>query len=398
MFSVRPVGRNSEDILLREKLKLGEILNRTNLMKLFQLEDNQEIFDLALTPKSCGGGDEFKLLALYGDKIIDLALIIDFSNQGFTNTGVISPAIDSFHNEDALNALGRYLEIDHLMNPLDKSKPISDGDVKEGVEALIGAAYQKHGLTTCIKIVQRLYEQSESFSTKPGEEKATILTENLVGMLQEWLASQGLGIPVYEGIRVGGTNDNPLWRCQVSFEYHGEKVKEKSDIFSNKRLAKKNAAQKALVALGIRKDNVSRVFGSIQEVKIPETATQSLQEREILFTKGGRGGHFITGEIQLTTQTGETVLEWAEKKIKKNPYGSLILLSARLEEISGSSWSTSLEDQELILLNIVIEDMPYFEIGKGKSKTKARKDAAQKIIRSSNLIKWIAQKYSTILI
>ncbi len=64
----------------------------------------------------------------------------------------------------------------------------------------------------------------------------------------------------------------------------------------------------------------------------------------------------------------------------------LVLLSGRLSEISGVSWYASLEFAEMALLNIKIEEEHFFEIGMDLSRSKARKDAAEKIIRNSKLI------------
>ena len=43
-----------------------------NLQNYFQLENHDLHFKHAITPKSCGGGEEFKLLALLGDRLLNL--------------------------------------------------------------------------------------------------------------------------------------------------------------------------------------------------------------------------------------------------------------------------------------------------------------------------------------
>jgi len=77
--------------------------------------------------------------------------------------------------------------------------------------------------------------------------------------------------------------------------------------------------------------------------------------------------------------------------MKKDPFATLLLLSARVSEISGSNWHASLEEMELILLNIKIGEQDFFEVGMGSSKTKARNDAAKKIYANSKLINWLIQ-------
>ena len=51
-------------------------LDKKDLKKFFNLQSKDKIFKDAVTPKSCGGGDGFKYLALLGDFILNLTLLI----------------------------------------------------------------------------------------------------------------------------------------------------------------------------------------------------------------------------------------------------------------------------------------------------------------------------------
>ena len=76
-----------------------EIKNK--IKEFFNLEENQEFFQFAITPKSCGGGDEFKLLALLGDRVLNLELYEILTNEGITNSGSLTQQLNNYiHNEE----------------------------------------------------------------------------------------------------------------------------------------------------------------------------------------------------------------------------------------------------------------------------------------------------------
>ena len=85
---------------------------KQELMDYFQLTSSEQIFSLAIQPKSCGGGDSFKFLALYGDCVLNLALLDIISNRGINNSGQITELIQSFHNEKTLALTAEELKID----------------------------------------------------------------------------------------------------------------------------------------------------------------------------------------------------------------------------------------------------------------------------------------------
>ena len=71
----------------------------------------------------------------------------------------------------------------------------------------------------------------------------------------------------------------------------------------------------------------------------------------------------------------------------------LLLLSARLDDVSGASWSASLEVGELTILNLSLRGNLYFEMGLGESKSKSKKDVGQKMIANTNLYHWLEKNY-----
>lgn len=46
------------------------MMTKSELQKFFLLENNPELFEMALLPRSCGGNVEFEQLALYGDSAL----------------------------------------------------------------------------------------------------------------------------------------------------------------------------------------------------------------------------------------------------------------------------------------------------------------------------------------
>ena len=88
-------------------------------------------------------------------------------------------------------------------------------------------------------------------------------------------------------------------------------------------------------------------------------------------------------------------MDWVSRKLKK-PFRMMVVLSARLPELQYLSWSCSVESIEIVfvLLNIRFDDTDHFSIGIGPNKSKARKDAALKIIETSLLLEWLDANFS----
>jgi len=102
---------------------------KNELMEYFLLSDNEEIFSLAIQPKSCGGEDAFKFLALYGDGVLNLSLLDIISNKGINNSGQITELIQSFHNEKTLTKIAGKLNIDQLMKETFEKEAIPQNDL-----------------------------------------------------------------------------------------------------------------------------------------------------------------------------------------------------------------------------------------------------------------------------
>ena len=54
----------------------------------------------------------------------------------------------------------------------------------------------------------------------------------------------------------------------------------------------------------------------------------------------------------------------------------------------------SVTNGELVLINAIIDGKIYFEVSLGESRTKARNNAAKKVIERSDLLEWMKVNHS----
>ena len=350
------------------------------LKKFFGIENDDELFLQAITPPSCGGGKGFKSLALKGDNKLNTYLNILFQKKGIIDSGLITKHRQGFHNERTLTALGRLIHVDELMNP-NNNLLVTENDIKEAIEALIGASSMQNSEEFMEDLVNRLYNLA--------------LEENLIDFdpistLQILIQKDpDHVVPTYETYRLGGPDHNPIWVSEVKFQYMGQIHNFKGDEYNNKKVCNRSAAFNALKALDFVSDGLlespSQPISTEQSVSIP----QSLDEREILFSKSEKK----ESDIKIKVGTGEKLIDYARRKMEKNPFGFLMLLSARLPEISGSTWKAEISTGKLIILTLNIGEKIFFDIGFASSNSKARKVAALKIIEQSNLFDWLEENH-----
>lgn len=278
-----------------------------NLKTFFNLEQNELLYSKAITPKSCGGGDNFKYLALLGDFVLNLTLFNYFAEKGIKNSGELTKKIQSIHNEWTLCQLGEFLKITDEMNPTDSNHEISDGELKESVEALIGVNNKIHELSGSKLIVEKLIEiidQNDFYDSNPVGELIEIFQDN----------DRTLIFP--DPIRISKATEPPLYRCTIR-----EGIKEEdfiiiSEEFSRKCYARKDAAQKFLYELGLTdKDSIGSKSRKKEVTTIPK---QSLSNEEIIFSKSTIGGGYFKPEsMELSTERGENIAEYTMRKAEK---------------------------------------------------------------------------------
>ncbi len=353
----------------------------------FKLEGNPDLFQLALSPPSCGGGAEFKTMALKGDKILDSALIRIFNLQNIKDSGVITLKKALFHNDRTLPLVADYLGLQAFMKPTDASYQIQKSDLKEALEALLAASESQNGPEVAFAIVQTLYLLAL---------EKDFMDFDYISELNLLLQTEGNNIGSFwtPPVKVGGLDHLPLWKIHIRVPYGGETFEAESESFNNTTDAKRDVARKILSRILGKPFPVSAPLLHSKKIQVEKRAVQSIAARQIIFTKlDAEEGDEGSDALKVSTNTGESLLTWAMEKAQENPYGTLLILSSLLTEIRGASWCATTDFGELILLNLKIEGNHFFEIGYGLSRSKARKEAANRIINTSKLWSWLAQKY-----
>ncbi|MHA2362844.1 MAG: putative dsRNA-binding protein [Candidatus Hodarchaeales archaeon] len=219
------------------------------LKEFFILEEDNVLFNQAITPPSCGGGEEFKFLALIGDKVIHLLLIEMFADQDITNTGILTPLLASMTDKDYFVQIAETLQISTYMSPIDTNYSISNKELCESFEALLGATYRAHGLEICQKVILSLIERFNFF--KPDLHEFFDVNHlsqihNPKGTLLELFQGDNLPPPNFQILRLGGEDHQPQFQCRINTQYREREYQITSEIFSSKKIAEKDAAQKLL--------------------------------------------------------------------------------------------------------------------------------------------------------
>jgi dsRNA-specific ribonuclease len=158
-----------------------------------------------------------------------------------TDSGELTEAYQSFHNENTLTKLAKNLYIDKIMKAEFEASEILTKDLKESVESLLGASYHVNGLDVCRGIVENLLKICI---------KEKYLTPNPKGLLQVTFQKLNLPLPIYDTTRVGGLDHHQQFQCTLTGNYMSHSFLIKSDIFSSKKEAEKDAAEKFLKEIG----------------------------------------------------------------------------------------------------------------------------------------------------
>ena len=359
-------------------------MKKEELIRFFKLDKYDELFLKAIQPKSCGGDDEFKFLALKGDYILK-ACLLDILHRTYMtqNTGNLTALGSKFHNERTLATLSDYFGITSLMKPIDINYTIDKNDKKEVIEALLEASNQTNNLVVSKEIVEKLYLKAEELE---------ILDFDVISKLQTFCQQNGFPIPEYsDPVQISGSDHNPIFQCEVvvkleeEYTFLSEPSKSKDD-------ARRSAALKASKKLNIVCENFTIITDEIEETL---SAKKSLDSELLQFKQLGA----FDAEMKLSKNTNQLLLDYIKEKYNDDPFEMLIKVSARLDDLSGNLWSASIVNNlendiyELILLYLNLHGKDYFEIGIAESKNKAKKDAAIKIIERSKFFAWIEENY-----
>ncbi len=353
--------------------------------EIFQLHDHINLVKRALLPPSCGGDSRFKELAHEGDSILNTVLI-DFLKKRYKDETIDLPKKrQAFHNKRTFIALAQFLGLDHLLHPVNPAQPVSPDDMKEALEALVAECKNANGIDVTRGVVGELYAVAES---------KKLLDLDYISMLNLLLQQekQNAGLP-FVPKRVGGTDNEPIWKVSLSIQFQNKAFNAESDNFQNSDDAKRDAARKVLCAIhGISCEEPGHSLKDIsvlpKKITAESAAKQALNAREIRFSKSENDAQ-RNQPFRFNIEPGANLVEWAKRRNQKDPYELLLNLSGLLPEVSGASMYATTEVGEMVLLIVGIEGKKHVEVGIGESKSKARKDAARKIVASSGLLAWL---------
>ena len=369
------------------------MMNRAEIQKFFLLENYPQLFETALSPRSCGGDAKFEQLALYGDRVINMHLLDYLISEGLQTKGDITRRNSTIHHRDVIKAFADDLGIPDILTPADSTTQLQNNDLKEIVEALIGATFQSHGLKTCLPIIQSFLEfvkKRQETSRKRGEFDKS---HNYIGDLLELFQKKHLDKPNLEQIRIRGADNLRIYQFKGDITFDGIKHEITSQPWPEKKLAEQEAAY--LVLLAISGNNAEYKMFDPTKGNMPASqektvhSTTSIDDDKLIFFKPA----FQNGSMEVKHNTDEFLVDWVDRKAKKNVFGMLTLLSARLNNVSGASWICELSSGVLALINLQLGENEYFALGFGPSKSKARIAAGEDMLMKVNLVEWIEKHY-----
>jgi len=207
---------------------------------------DQSLAQLALTHSSAGAVSNERLEFL-GDAILGFVIAAElYGRYPEAPEGELSRMRASLVNQHSLAAIATSVQLGELLI-------LGPGELKSGgrsrasilsdaVEAVLGAIYLDGGLEAARQTILRIYGKMLQ-STGQVERSKDAKTR-----LQEFLQSKSLPLPVYEVHSIEGEDHRQTFMvtCQIDL------LKQATDgSGSNRKLAEQQAAEKALLALGL---------------------------------------------------------------------------------------------------------------------------------------------------
>ena len=365
-------------------------MKRAEIQKLFLLENDPQLFDDALCPRSCGGGAKFERLALYGDRVLDIHLfdyLIEI--EGRQLKGDITTRKGTIHHWYPIKVFADDLGIPDILPPLHHP---GDNDWKEIVEALIGAAFKVNGLERCAPIIKTFIDSTQKRQATLQELDEFDISMDYISELNNLPKDYNSNIQSLH-LKTSGPDHSKIYQYEGDVIIDGTSYKITTDEWPKEKVAFNEAAYRILRA--IKGNNAEHaIFGNTQDNMPLQEKTvyskTSIDDEELTFRKSGAPNE----SIEVSQNTGESLVEYIDRKAKKNVFKMLKLLSARLDNVIGASWICDLSsDDVLVIINLQLEEQNYFAFGFGPSNTQARKAAGKDLLMKVNLKKWIEENY-----
>ncbi|MBP1908555.1 ribonuclease III domain-containing protein [Methanolobus bombayensis] len=370
------------------------MINKSELQKFFLLENDQDLFEKALRPRSCGGNAEFEQLALYGDSVINMHLYNYFIDRGWMLKGQINGYKETIHKESVIKVFAEeFLGIQAFMHPLDRTYSPEERDLAESFEALLGAAFKENGLDACKPIVYRFIDFTLEEQKKLQEQDVFDPSQNYKGKLLELFQAEHLEKPVIEPKEELLPNGRKAYQFIGNICFKGVPYEVCTSQYSETKKAEQEASYIALCRISRENPEYGRFDPALDTQLVEEVSIKpkaSLDCEELVFYRM----HSETKK-EVSTGNGELLVDWANRKAKKDALRMLILLSGRLTDVSTTCWlCETIEGGLLCLINLRLGDEMYFAFGTGSSNTQAKKNAGKNMMVQSNVIHWIEEHYA----
>lgn len=201
------------------------MMNRAEIQKFFLLENDPQLFETALCPRSCGGGAKFKQLALYGDLVIDMHLLDYLINEDFQQNGELTKRKDTIHHENMIKAFADDLGIPDILTRANSTYHPQSIDLAETVDALIGAAFKANGLEKCKHIIFTFAEFAQKIQETLQKQDEFDTSKNYIGILNELFQKKHLALPNLETTRIGGPDNSAIYQFEGDIIFGGIKHK-----------------------------------------------------------------------------------------------------------------------------------------------------------------------------
>ncbi|MEH6543782.1 MAG: ribonuclease III [Porticoccaceae bacterium] len=203
-----------------------------------------ELFDLALTHRSCGSPNNERMEFL-GDALLGMIVsAILFQKFDKVTEGELSRLRSELVSGDSLAELAVELGLPKLLK-LGSGEHKGDGRSRKSilagtVEAIIGAIYLDGGIDACRAAVTTWFAgrvQQAALKEIPKDSKSR---------LQEYLQARGEPLPIYTVLSTSGAAHQQQFKIECKVTLLPEKV---TAVASNRREAEKKAAVQALTLL-----------------------------------------------------------------------------------------------------------------------------------------------------
>lgn len=357
-------------------------MERAEIQKFFLLENYSQLFETALCPRSCGGTAEFEQLALYGDRVLDIHLF-DYliESKGLQLNGEITQLKGTIHNWYPIKVFADDLGIQDILPP---SHHPGDNDWKEIVEALIGAAFKVNGFERCSSIIKTFIDSTQKRQATLQELGEFDMSMDYISELNNLPNDVKNKLNIDSHLKTCGLDHLKEYQYDVDIIFDEIPYRITTGIWSKIDMAYKEAAYHIL---GIINGNDTKCTKNNMPVSQEKTVcpTTSIDDGELIFRKRAPQNE----SMEVKQNTDELLVDWVNRKAKKNVFGMLILLSARLDTVSGASWVCEFSSGVLALINLQLGEQEFFAMGFGSSKSQARKAAGKDLLMKVDLIEWL---------